>query len=100
MVLREQAGRGVSGCEHLSTQIHQKYNFRHRSACTTPAESRQEYLISRKECIELCKLHRMMELEGKTGVLIGLDLPSAGGRTEAGVQSPHHGNCLNQRRNI
>ena len=55
MVLREQAGRGVSGCEHLSTQIHQIYTFRHRSACRTPAESGQEYLTSRKECIELCK---------------------------------------------
>ena len=26
---------------------------------------------------------------GKTEVLEGLDLPSAGGGTEAGVQSPH-----------
>ena len=49
MVLREQAGRGVSGCEHLSTQIHQIYTFRHRSACRTPAESGQEYLTSEKD---------------------------------------------------
>ena len=40
----------------------------------------------------------MKELGGKTGVLIGLDLPSAGGETEAGVQSPYLGNCLSQRR--
>ena len=39
------------------------------------------------------KLGRMKELGGKTGVLEGLDLPSAGGGTEAGVQSPHQGNC-------
>ena len=46
------------------------------------------------------KLGRMKELWRKTGVLVGLDLPSAGGGTEAGVQSPHRGNCLSQRRNI
>ena len=38
----------------------------------------------------------MKELGGKTGVLVGLDLPLVGGRTEAGVQSPHWGNCLSQ----
>ena len=38
----------------------------------------------------------MKELGGKIGVLVGLDLPSAGGGTEAGVQSPHRGNCLSQ----
>ena len=43
---------------------------------------------------------RMKELGGKTGVLVGLDLPSARGATEAGNQSPHLGNCLRQRRNI
>ena len=37
---------------------------------------------------------------GKRGVLVGPDLSSAGGGTEAGVQSPHQGNCLSQRRNI
>ena len=31
------------------------------------------------------KLGRTRELGGKTGVLIGLDLPLAGGGTEAGV---------------
>ena len=36
----------------------------------------------------------MKELGEKTGVLVGLDLPSVGGETEAGVQSPHQGNCL------
>ena len=38
----------------------------------------------------------MKELGGKTGVLVGLDLPLAGGRTEAGIRSPHQGNCLSQ----
>ena len=35
---------------------------------------------------------------GKTGVLVGLDLPSDG-RTEVDVRSPHGSNCLDQRRN-
>ena len=42
----------------------------------------------------------MKELGGKTGVLLGLDLPSVGGGTEAGVWSPHRRNCLSQRKNI
>ena len=46
------------------------------------------------------KFGRMKELGGKTGVSIGLDLPSVGGRTEVGVQFPHGSNCLDQRRNI
>ena len=46
------------------------------------------------------KLGNTTELGGKTGVLVGLDLPSARGATEAGNQSPHLGNCLRQRRNI
>ena len=46
------------------------------------------------------KLGRMKELGGERGVLVGLDLPSVSGRTEAGVQSPHWGNCLSQRKNI
>ena len=37
------------------------------------------------------KLSRMKELEGKTGVLVRLDLPSAGGGTEAGVRIPTSG---------
>ena len=35
---------------------------------------------------------------GKTGLLAGLDLPSAGGGTETGVQSPYQGNYLSQRK--
>ena len=46
------------------------------------------------------KLSRTKELWGKAGVIIGLDLPSASGGTEAGVQSPHRGNGLSQRKNI
>ena len=30
----------------------------------------------------------------------GLDMPSVGGGTEAGVPCPQRGNCLSQRRNI
>ena len=33
---------------HLSPWIHQEYTFIHRSACRTPAESGEEYLISGK----------------------------------------------------
>ena len=36
----------------------------------------------------------MKELGGKTGVLVGLDLSPEGRGTEAGVPSPHLGNCL------
>ena len=35
--------------------IHQEYTFKHRSACRTPAESRQEYLSRGEEHIELGK---------------------------------------------
>ena len=42
----------------------------------------------------------MKELRGKIGVLVGLDLPSAGEGTETGVQSPEWGNCLSQRRKV
>ena len=39
--IKEQDGRGVGGHGvHLSPWIHQEYTFRHRSACSTPAESR------------------------------------------------------------
>ena len=31
------------------------------------------------------KFSRMKELRGKRGALVGLDMPSAGGETEAGV---------------
>ena len=52
----EQDGGGVGGHGvHLSPQTHQKYTFRHRSACRTPAESREEYLTSGKEYIDLHK---------------------------------------------
>ena len=53
MNLREQDGRGAGGCGvHLSPWIHQEYTLRHRNACRTPTESRQEYLTRRKEYIE------------------------------------------------
>ena len=98
---REQDGRGVGGHGvHLSPWIHQEYTFRHRSAYRTPAESRKEHLTNGKEYINHTELGRTKELGGKTGVSVGLDLPSASGGTEVGVQSPHWGSCLSQRRNI
>ena len=51
-----QNGRGVGGHGvHLFPWIHQEYIFRHRSACRTPAESGQAYLIRGKKYIEPCK---------------------------------------------
>ena len=53
---REQDGRGAGGRGiRLSPWIHQEYTCRHRSACRTPDESRQEDLTSGKEYIESCK---------------------------------------------
>ena len=94
-VLEEQVDGGAGGLGvHLSPWIHQEYSFRHRSACRTPAESGQEYLTCGKEYKNHAKLSRMKELGRKTGVLVGMDKPSAGGGTEAGAQSSHQGNCL------
>ena len=54
--MREQDGGGIGRYGvHLSSQIHQGYIFRHRSACRIPAECGQEYLTSGKEYIEPCK---------------------------------------------
>ena len=66
----------------------------------TPAEHGQEYLTSGKEMGNHAKLGRTKELGRETGMLVGLDLPSVRGGTEAGVRSPQQGNCLSQRRNI
>ena len=44
------------------------------------------------------KLGRMEELGGKTGVLLGMDLPSVVGGTETGVPSPHQNPQKNVRR--
>ena len=64
----EQDGRGVGGRGvHLSPQIHQEYTFRHRTACRTPAESGQEYLISRKEYIDPRKTQQEEETRGENG---------------------------------
>ena len=56
LTMGEQDGRGVGRRGvHPSPRIHQEYTFRHRSACRTPAESRQAYLTSGKEYTESCK---------------------------------------------
>ena len=82
----EQDGTGVGGCGiHLSPWIHQGYTFRHTSECRTPAESGQEYLTSRKEYIEPRETREDEGTWRKTGVLVGLDLPLAGGGTETGI---------------
>ena len=72
----------------------------HRSACRTLTESRQECLTSGKEYIEPHKIQQDEGTRGETEVLVGLDLPSVGGGTEAGVRFPHQGNFLSQRRNF
>ena len=60
------------------TEVHAEHQLRaDRSTC--PEE---------KNIWNNAKLGRMKELGGKTGVLAGLNLPSACGGTEAGVQSP------------
>ena len=76
-------GHGVS----LSPLIHQEYTFRQRCAWRTPFESGQEYRTSRKDYINHTKLGRMKELGGKTGVLVGLDLPPVDEGTEVGIRS-------------
>ena len=97
----EQDGGGVSGHGvHLSPQIHQEYTIRHRSACRTPAERDRSTRSAEKNIYNHTNISRMKELGRKTGVLVGLDLRSAGGGTEAAVRSPQQGKCLSQRRNI
>ena len=95
----EEDGGGVGGRGvYISPWIHQEYTFRHKCVCRIPAESGQEYLTRGGGEQNHVKLSRMKELGGKTGGLVRLDLPSVGGGTEAGVQSPHWGNCLSQGR--
>ena len=82
----EQGGGGAGGLGvHLSPRIHQELSFRYRRACGAPAGSRQEHLTRGKEYIEPRKTRQGEGTRAKTGVLVGLDLPSAGGGTEAGV---------------
>ena len=94
----EQDGGGVGGRGvHLSMDtsgIHLQTHAEHQlrvDRSTWPAENNIQ---------TQAKLGRMKELGEKTGVLAGLNMPLAGGETEAGVRSPHLGNCLSQRRNI
>ena len=81
-----QDGRGVGGCgEHLSPRIHQEYTFRHRSACRTPAESGQGYPTRGKENTEPFKTQQDEGTREETGELVGQNLPSISGGTEARV---------------
>ena len=98
---RDQDGRGVGGRGiSLSSWIHLEYTFRHRSASEHQLRADRSTWPVEKNIQNHAKLSRMKELGRKTGVLVGQKLPSAGGGTEAGVWSPHWGNCLRQRRNI
>ena len=94
----EEDGRGVGGCGvHLSPWIHQEYTFRHKNPCRTPIESGQEYLTSGKEYTEPCNTTK----EGGGNRSLSRTWPALRGwGTEAGVWSPHQGNCLSQRRNF
>ena len=84
-------------------------NFLHRynrnTSSDTEVHAEHQLKVDRSTRIEEktiynhAKLGRMKELGGKIGVL-GLNLPLAGGGTEAGVRSLHWGNCLSQRRSI
>ena len=53
-----------------------------------------------KNIYNRAKLGKTKELRGKTGVLVGMYLPSAGWGAKAGVLSPQQGNCRSQKRNI
>ena len=54
------------------------YTFRHRRACRTPAESRQEYLTSRKEYIEPCKTQQDEGIRGKNRSVSRTEPPLGG----------------------
>ena len=72
------------------TEVHAEHQLRADKSIWTVGKKTQNH----------AKLSRTKEIGGKTGVLVVLDLPSAGGGTEAGVPPPQWGNCLSQRRNI
>ena len=72
------------------TEVHAEHQLR-ADRSTRPVE---------KNIQTHAKLGRTKELGGKTGVLVGLDLPLVGGGTEAGVRSPHWGNYMSQTRKI
>ena len=72
------------------TQVHAEHQLRVDRRTSPVEENIQNH----------AKLGRRKELRGKTGILVGLDLPLVGGGTEAGVSSSQRGNCLSQRRNI
>jgi len=78
------------------------YTFRHRRACRTPAESGREDLAGEREYIEPCRTRQQDRTRGKNRS-VSRTAPAwilVGGGTEAGVPSPHRGDCLSQRRHI
>ena len=85
----KQDGRGVGGHGvHLSPQTHQEYTFRHRSACRTASERRQEYLPSSKEYTEPHKTVETMGENRSNTSNVGLWLP-ARERTLTAVNQRH-----------
>ena len=76
--------------------MHQEYTFRHGSACTTPAESSQENLASGKDYTEPRKTRQDEGTTGENRSVTRTGPALSSGGTEAGVQSPHWGNCLSQ----
>ena len=79
--------------------VDMEYIFLHRYIKNTPSDTevheKHQLRVDRstwaveKNIQNHAKLGRWKELGEETGVLVGLDLPLPGGRTEAGIQSPH-----------
>ena len=62
--------------------------------------SGQECLTRGEEYIDPSKTQQGRGTKEKNRSVSLVDLPLAGGGTEAAVPSPHRGSCLSQRRNI
>ena len=86
--------------EYISLHGYNRNTPSDRRACRTPAESGQEFVTSEKEYIERCKTRQDKGTRGKNKSVSRTGPALGSGGTEAGVRSPHGGNCLSQRRNI
>ena len=89
----EQYGGEVGGCgEHLS--------IRNTPSDAKGMAERQLRVGSWRRTDRTTRHSVGQKNQGKKQELVELDLPTAGGGTEAGVQLPHQGNCLGQRKII
>lgn len=70
--------------------------FRHRSACSIPAGSRQDYLAKLKEYIEPYSTTGTAEEQERESRVLSTDYGPTGGGTEQG-SDPAWGNCLEQK---